>query len=288
MMTGAGVVEIGGEPMDTSLRESLVKAVVAGLLSWKAEEALALSFGCGPRDIEAAALEAGIRLERYARNFRTIDAEGQLRLHRSRVLIAGCGGLGGHIVEELARLGVGSLVLVDPDVFEASNLNRQILATIADLGRPKVEAARARVASINPAVRVEAYVERLAALNAEALLAGADCAADALDSIPDRLMLEKACAGHGLPMVHAAIAGPYVQATTVVPGSGSLRRLYGEGSPPKGIETELGNPAYTPAIAASIEVAEIVRILVGQAPALAGVLLHFDLERMEAVRLAIG
>ncbi len=274
--------------MSASLQESLVEAAGGGLLSWKSERALALSFGLGPRDIEGAALEAGLRLDRYARNFRTIDAEGQLRLHRSRVLVAGCGGLGGHVVEELARLGIGGLVLVDPDSFEPSNLNRQILATIDDLGAPKVEAGRARVGAINPAVVVEAHAERLGASNAEALLAGVDCAVDALDSIPDRLTLERACARVGLPLVHAAIAGPFVQATTVLPGSGSLGRLFGEGGPPKGIETELGNPAFTPALAASIEVAELVRILTGKAPALAGFLFHFDLERMEAIRLPLG
>ena len=286
--------------MTGTLVDRLREAAIGGILSWKDEGELAGSFGLSPRELEAAALGEGLRLERYARNFRTIDAEGQIRLHRARVVVVGCGGLGGHIVEELARLGVGTIVVIDPDVFEPSNLNRQILASLDNLGRPKVEAARARVAEINPAVIVVAHALRFEAANAEWLLAGAvgaegangakgaDCAADALDSIPDRLVLEKACGRAGIPLVHAAIAGPYIQATTVLPGSASLARLYGEAAQSKGVETELGNPAYTPALAASIEVSEIVRLLVGQTPALAGLLFHLDLGRMEAVRLPLG
>jgi molybdopterin/thiamine biosynthesis adenylyltransferase len=277
-----------------AIAAALREAAKAGSLSWEAELRLGRALSLTPRDIEGAALEVGLRLERYERNYRTIDAEGQLRLHRSRVLVAGAGGLGGYLVEELARIGVGTMLVVDPDSFDASNLNRQLLSSLSELGRPKVEAARARVGAINPAVLVEAQVLRLDAANAEALLVGAtgagavDCAADALDSIPDRLMLEKACAATKVPLVHAAIAGPYIQATTILPGTGSLARLFGKDSPPKGIETELGNPAYTPAIAASIEVSEILRILLGKPPALAGVLFHFDLERMESVRLPLG
>ena len=81
----------------------------------------------------------------------------QLRLFRSRVAVIGCGGLGGYLIEQLARLGVGTLVLVDPDVFEEHNLNRQLLSSPAHLGIPKVDVARERVAAINPAVTVEPH-----------------------------------------------------------------------------------------------------------------------------------
>jgi len=273
--------------MNEAFGRMLFSAVSDGFLPWEVESSFGREFGLTAREVEAEALEAGIRLQRYVRNFRTIDGQGQLKLHRSRVVVAGCGGLGGFVVEELARLGVGTLVVVDPDVFDASNLNRQLFATLADLGVAKVDAAVSRVAAINPATLVEARPVRLGSDNAASLVEGADVAADALDSIPARLVLEDACGHLGLALVHGAIAGHYVQATTSLPGSGTLRRLFGVGGPERGIETELGNPAFTPAVAASIQAAEIVRILLGRAPALAGILFHLDLERMEAVRLPL-
>lgn len=270
-----------------ALSEFLVKAAHDGLLFWEDERKAGTAFGIPPRAVETEALSAGLRLERYARNGRGIDQAGQVRLHRAAVLVAGCGGLGGHIVEELARLGVGRLVIVDPDVFDATNLNRQILASMETLGRAKVEVAAERIASINPATLVEIHRLRLGAANAEPLLRKVDLAADALDSVPARLELEAACAERGIPLVHGAIAGRFVQATTSLPGSATLRKLYGEGGPAKGIETELGNPAFTPAAAASIQVAEIVSIITTGRPALAGVLFHLDLDRMSAVSLPL-
>jgi molybdopterin/thiamine biosynthesis adenylyltransferase len=268
--------------------EALRQAARDGVVAWKDESAAALEFGLSAREVEGAALHAGLRLERYARNFRSIDVAGQLRLHEARVAVIGCGGLGGHIIEELARLGVGSLVVVDSDRFEPSNLNRQILCSLATLGRPKVEVAAERVASINPAARVLPLATRFDADNAEAIISGAHAAADALDTISSRLALAAACSRLGIRLVHGGIAGHYVQVATVEPGSRMLDALYGGATGDRGIEVELGNPAFTPAIAASLQVSELVRILVGATPALAGQFFHLDLERMESTRFALG
>ncbi|MEI6874633.1 MAG: HesA/MoeB/ThiF family protein [Spirochaetota bacterium] len=267
--------------------EFLVQGAREGILPWRVEAEAALEFGLDAHAVEAEALGLGLRLERYARNFNTIDQVGQRALHASRVIVVGCGGLGGHIVEELARIGVGSLVIVDSDSFEPSNLNRQILATIASLGRPKVQVASERVAAINPATTVGAFHERFDEANADRLLSGCAVAADALDNIPSRLLLGRACARAGIPLVHGAIAGWYVQATTVAPGAPTLEALYAGAASDKGIEVELGNPSFTPAIAASLEVAEIVKLLLGRGAALEGNLLHFDLGRMEAVKFPL-
>ena len=269
------------------LEEFIGAGAREGLVPWLVESAAAAEFACTPREIEAEILRQSLRPERYARNFRSIDLEGQRRLHEARVAVVGCGGLGGYIVEELARVGVGTLVVVDPDRFEPSNLNRQILASVATLGRSKAEVASERVASINPAVLVLPRVARLGADNADELLSGCRAAADGLDSIPARRALGEACARLGIPLVHGAIAGWYVQATTVPPGGRGLSTLYGGVESDRGIEVELGNPAFTPAFAASIEVAEIVKILLGKEPSLADSLLHFDLSRMEAARIPL-
>jgi molybdopterin/thiamine biosynthesis adenylyltransferase len=267
---------------------TLRAGAVSGIVPWKVEESVAREEGLSAREVEGLALRAGLRPERYARNFRTIDEAGQLALHEARVVVVGCGGLGGYVIEELARLGVGTLVVVDSDRFDASNLNRQILATLASLGRPKAEVAAERIASLNPATMVEARCCRFDPSNAEDILRGAGAAADALDGISARLLLESSCAALGIPLVHGGIAGWYVQASTIRPGEGSLARLYEGATGDRGIETELGNPAFTPAVAASIEVAELVKLLVGKAPALGGQLFHLDLERMEALRLPLA
>ncbi|MEI6388583.1 MAG: HesA/MoeB/ThiF family protein [Spirochaetota bacterium] len=269
------------------LLELLKEGLSDGLVPWQVEMQVAKATGAGFREIEATALRGSLRLERYARNYRTIGIDEQLRLHEGCVAIIGCGGLGGYLIEGLARLGVGTLIAVDPDSFEASNLNRQILATITDLGRPKTQVAEERVRSINPATTVIQRQLRFEAATADLILAGVDVIADALDSIPSRLELAAAAARLGLPLVHGAIAGWYVQATTALPGSGAIEMLFGSATTSRGIETETGNPAFAPAVAASIQAAEITKLLLGKPAGLAGKLLHLDLERMTSLSLPL-
>ncbi len=115
------------------------------------------------------------------------------------------------MVELLARMGVGTLILVDDDVFEDNNLNRQILCTEADLGKPKVAAAYERILTINPAVDIRCYQQRLGGPeNARPMLqGGAHVVVDALDNLPSRFDLEQAAGELGIPMVHGAIAGVF-------------------------------------------------------------------------------
>ena len=239
--------------------------------------AAADSFGCGHAAVEAAALALGLLPARYQRNRNSISIPQQARLAGARVAVIGCGGLGGHVLEQLARLGVGTLVAVDPDVFEAHNLNRQLLATMDSLGRPKVEVAVERLASVNPAVTVTPVAQALTADNATTLLAGADIAVDALDSIPARRALGAACAALSIPLVHGAIGGWFAQITSVMPGKDTLSRLFPDGTAEKGTEQYYGNPAFTPAICASLEVAEVCKILLNQGQPLAGRLLLVNL-----------
>ena len=118
------------------------------LLPWVAQREAAERFGLGLAEVEQHALEAALLPGRYRRNRETVSSADQLTLFRSRVAVVGCGGLGGYLVEQLARLGVGTLVLLDPDVFEEHNLNRQLLSSPEHLGRAKVDVAAERVAAI--------------------------------------------------------------------------------------------------------------------------------------------
>ncbi len=269
------------------LGEFLAAGAKDGLVPWAVELEASRSFGLGIREIEAAALAAGTRPARYSRNGTTIGLEGQRRLHAARVAVVGCGGLGGYLLEELARAGVGCLVAIDGDSFDETNLNRQLLATIETLGRPKAEVAAERIALINPAVQVIACRTRLDARNAAGLLAGCDAVADGLDSVPSRLELAAACEGLGLPLVHGSIAGWFGLASTQLPGGRGLKELYSDVGATKGIELALGNPAFTPAIAASLEVAEICKLLTGAGAALAGKLLSLDLRDMEFAKFEL-
>jgi hypothetical protein len=175
------------------LREFLADRAEGDLVAWAHQAEAMRRFQVSCAEAEEAILEAGLLPTRYQRNRQMISTAQQLRLFRSRVAVVGCGGLGGYLLEELARMGIGCLVAIDPDAFEEHNLNRQLLSSPATLGRSKAVAAVERISEINPS-------------------------------------------------------------------------LYSRWSGGRGIEADLGNPAFTPAVVASLQVAEIVKVLLGPRP----------------------
>lgn len=232
------------------------------------------------RAVEMAALEAGIVPRRYVRNLGTIGLEGQAKLLRSKAAVVGLGGLGGYVAEALARMGLGRLILIDGDVFEEHNLNRQLLSSDSQLGVDKVQAAKQRIRAINGAVEVVGHVEMLSRENLRRLLEGADVVVDALDRLPTRLMLQDGAQDLGIPLVHGSIAGFLGQVMTILPGDPGLRGLYGEESdlPEQGLEVQLGTPAATPMAVAAWEVQEAVKLLTGRGELLRNRLLIMDME----------
>jgi len=259
----------------------LTGRAVDGLISAACQLDASLHFDVSFAEVEAAILELGLCPARYQRNRQTISCAGQLALLRSTVAVIGCGGLGGYIIEQLARLGVGTIVAVDPDVFEEHNLNRQLLATLANLGEYKVTAAARRVADINPAVRLVPLRRALGAENAGELLAGATVVVDALDNIATRFELARACGELAISLVHGAIAGWYGQVATQLPGDDITGFLSGPGSGAKGVETNLGNPSFTPAVVASLQVAETCKVILAQGETACGRMLVVNLLDME-------
>jgi molybdopterin/thiamine biosynthesis adenylyltransferase len=241
---------------------------------------LATAFGCPIRDVQLAALEANVVPWRYVRNLGTVGLEGQIKLLRSTVAVVGLGGLGGYVAEALARMGVGRLILIDGDVFEEHNLNRQILSTEAGLGAHKAEVAQQRVAEINGAVEMIGHVTRLTPENLPRLLEGADLVVDGLDRLPTRLILQEGAQALGIPMVHGSIAGYLGQVMTIFPGDPGLRSLYGEPGdlPDQGLEAQLGTPAATPMAVAAWEAQEAVKILIDRGELLRNRLLVMDME----------
>ncbi len=251
---------------------------------------LAHACNCSIREVELVALEANVVPQRYLRNLGTIGLEGQARLLRSTVAVVGLGGLGGYITEALARVGVGRLILIDGDVFEEHNLNRQLLSSEAGLGASKARAARQRVGRINSAVEVIEHPVTLTRENLPRLLEGAQVVADALDRLPTRLILQEGAQAQGIPMVHGSIAGFLGQVMTIFPGDPGLRGLYGEPSqlPEQGLETRLGTPAATPMAVAAWESQEVVKILLGQGELLRNRLLLLDMEAGTVEVLQLG
>jgi molybdopterin/thiamine biosynthesis adenylyltransferase len=144
---------------------------------------------------------------RYARNMKALTPEENQKLKDSRVCIAGCGALGEYVFEMLGRIGVANLTIIDFDTFNTSNLNRQIYATVENLGCSKVEEAKKRMAQVNPDIKVNAIQSRISSDNALSLLRGHQVVVDALDNPASKIILQEKAAELQIPLVHGAISG---------------------------------------------------------------------------------
>jgi molybdopterin/thiamine biosynthesis adenylyltransferase len=251
------------------------------------EQAHSIASKCGLkiRDVYGEAMELGIYPYRYLRNMETISLEEQLRLSKSRVAVVGAGGLGGNVVLLLARLGIGQLVVVDYDIFDETNLNRQALSNVNSLGKSKSGEAVELVRSVNPGVHVLSYQEKLDSSNASQILTGSDVVVDGLDNISDRFVLEKVCKKLRIPLVHGAVAGFEGRLMTIFPDDPGLKHLYGNekaGSErSKSPESVLGVPAPTPSLISTLQVMEVIKIILRRGKIFRNVMLHVDLETGE-------
>ena len=209
---------------------------------------------------------------RYIRNLPALTEAECAALRSKTVAVIGCGGLGGYLIEFLARIGVDCIRCVDGDVFEESNLNRQLLSTVSLLGTNKAKAAANRVKKINPQVRTQAFPVFLDAENARELIAGCDAVLDALDTIPARRVLAKACAEEGIPYVYGAIAGWVAQAAVCMPGDVLIETLY----PEDAVVKDKSVLSFTPALCAAMQASLCVKPLTGR-PVESGKLHYADL-----------
>lgn len=213
---------------------------------------------------------------RYARNLPALTKEECLLLKQKRVLVVGCGGLGGHIIDQLARIGIGALRVVDGDVFEESNLNRQLLSSVPLLGISKAKAAAEHIARVNPDIQMEAVDAFLTKENVALLVKDCDMVLDALDNVPSRKILAAACAKAGIPYVYGAIQGWVAQAAISMPGDQLIEALYPE-------EIEISDKSvlsFTPALCASLQTSLCVKYLVGRSVD-TGTVYYFDLLNLE-------
>lgn len=214
--------------------------------------------------------------KRYDRNIGTISPEEQVLLMQKAVCVIGCGGLGGGVIENLVRLGIGKLTIVDCDVFDETNLNRQVLSNENNLGKSKAEEGAAQMATINSAVEITPINAELNEENCRGIIAGHDLVIDAVDNIKARLILEKACEEEGITLVHGAIAGWNGQVAVVRPGDRLFENIY-QGADDRGEELETGNPSFTPAVVSAIQAAEAIKVLLGKEGVLEKKMLMVDL-----------
>jgi adenylyltransferase/sulfurtransferase len=221
------------------------------------------------------------QFERYKRHLALPEfgVDAQRRLLASRVLLIGAGGLGCPLAQYLAAAGVGRLGIVDHDVVDASNLQRQVLYGVRDVGRAKVEVARERILAQNPDVEVETHALRLSAENAARVLADYDVVVDGTDNFPTRYLANDACALLGKPNVHGSIFRFEGQATVFDARRGPCYRcLYPEPPPPGSVPScaEGGVLGVLPGLVALIQATETVKLLTGIGEPLIGRLLMYD------------
>ena len=223
---------------------------------------------------------------RYSRQLPLLGEDGQERLRRSTALVVGAGGLGSVVLYYLVAAGVGRVLVVDRGYVDPPDLNRQILYTEEDLGKPKVEVAVARLRKLNSEVEVSGYAMDVGESAFEELVARSDVVVDCLDSWGARLRVNELAVRYSKPLVHAGIEGFYAQLTTVIPGvTPCLACLVPKPPERSGTIPVVG---FTPAVAGSIEAAEAIKILAGLQPGLAGYLLIVDLKSVEFTKMAIA
>ena len=220
-------------------------------------------------------------VQRYSRHLMLpeMGVEGQERLKDSSVLCIGAGGLGSPLALYLAAAGVGRLGMVDFDVVEFSNLQRQIIHTTDDVGRPKLASATDKLKAINPHVQVEAHEIRLSSANALELFRNYDVIADGTDNFPTRYLVNDACVLTGKPNVYGSIFRFEGQASVFgVPGGPCYRCLYPEPPPPGLVPScaEGGVLGILPGMVGTIQATEAIKLLLGIGRPLVGRLLLFD------------
>lgn len=218
---------------------------------------------------------------RYARHVRLpeVGEEGQLRLLSARALIVGAGGLGSPAALYLAAAGVGVIGVVDDDVVDSSNLQRQILHNVERIGMPKTESAREALAALNPDVKVETHKERLSAHNALDVMGGYDVVVDAGDNFPTRYLVNDAALHLRVPVVHGSIFRFEGQVSVFAPYEGPCYRCLHRQPPPPELApscAEAGVLGVLPGVIGSIQAMESIKLILGIGDTLTGRLMVYD------------
>jgi molybdopterin/thiamine biosynthesis adenylyltransferase len=211
--------------------------------------------------------------ERYKRQVLLFGDEGQERLKKAHIFIAGAGGLGSPVSLYLAVAGIGTITIVDMDTVDQSNLNRQILHTDRDIGKKKTVSAQEKLTAINPDIIIHAIDARIEEGNAVQLVGNADGIVDAMDNYPTRYLLNGIAIQQKIPLFHGAIRGFYGQATTIIPGKTPCLKCIFPKAPPREIFPVVG---ATPGVIGSVQATEVIKFLLGSGDLLTNRLFVWD------------
>lgn len=275
MMCQGGVRSLFAADSLKKMGYANVRSVAGGFAAWKSKNL--------PFEIPAT-LDADAR-ERYSRHLLLpeVGEAGQLKLMGAKVLLIGAGGLGSPSAYYLAAAGVGTLGLVDHDVVDRSNLQRQILHTEARIDTPKVDSARAALEALNPRINVIGYRTHLHRDNVEEILRGYDVVVDGTDNLPTRYLINDACVRLGLPNVHGAVYRFEGQVTVFWPAnpthrSGCYRCMFPEMPPPGSAPScsEIGVLGVLPGVIGLLQAVEVLKILLGVGEPLVDRMAYYD------------
>ena len=235
------------------------------------------------------------QLERYSRHIilKDVGVKGQKKIRNAKVLVIGTGGLGSPASMYLAAAGVGTIGLADSDVVELSNLQRQIIHSTADVGKPKVQSGKEMIAALNPDVRVVTYQERVTAANITEIIRDQDYdfIIDGVDNFPAKFLINDACVLLQKPFSHAGIIRFFGQTMTYVPGAGPCYRCLFDAPPPPGVAPtcrEAGVLGVMGGILGTIQATEALKYILGFGELLTGVILTFDATTMDFQRVRIS
>lgn len=225
------------------------------------------------------------QIERYSRHIllQDVGVEGQEKILNARVLVVGTGGLGAPVSLYLAAAGVGTIGLVDPDVVDLSNLQRQVIHFTKDVGTPKVQSAKEKIEAINPDVKVQTYYELLDSTNAQQIVSEYDFIIDGTDNFPVKFLINDACVLAGKPFSHGGILRFKGQTFTHLPGTACYRCMFKEPPPPGAVPTcsQAGVLGAIAGMLGTIQAAEALKYITGVGELLTNRLLTFDAKTMQ-------
>jgi len=233
------------------------------------------------------------QLRRYSRNIilPEVGVEGQQMLSRAHVMIVGAGGLGSPVGYYLAAAGVGHIAIVDDDIVELGNLQRQIAHTTEKIGLSKVASVRQTFEALNPEVKIDAIRERVAKGNIEDLICNYDIVADCSDNFETRFLINDACVLLTKRLVSGAVRGFEGQLTTILPGEGHCYRCVFEDMPLADVAASLqesGIIGAVPGVIGSLQALEIIKLIIGKGEILSNSLLVFDGLKSEFRRIGVS
>ena len=230
-------------------------------------------------------------MERYERNFALegIGHEGQEKLSKARVLVIGAGGLGSPLLYYLAAVGIGNLGIIDHDIVEESNLQRQIIHNTSNVGESKVNSAATKIALLNPYCKVVQYNTYFTETNGPELVEAYDFVVDCCDTHAVKYLINDICVASNVPYCHGAVLGYRGEVMTILPGTANYRTVFNE-SPAEGTydtAREVGVLGSAAGIVGAIQATEVIKYFTGVGELLVNTLLLIDTLKMEFHKLKV-